>query len=117
MGTWLPGVGGVQMANDYGETVYSLLKARVSVFCIDVTKADYHPREEGLRIVADNTGGLYFNSHIFTTAVFDRVAGALAGYYALLVVPPDARKGERQVEITLLRQKGMVIGKHAYLAQ
>ena len=117
MGTWMPRLGVVQMANDYGETVFSLLKARVSVFCVDVTKADYHPREEGLRIVADSTGGLYLNSHIFTAAVFDRIAGALAGYYVLLVVPPDAQKGERQVEITLPRQKGNVIGRRVYMAQ
>jgi VWFA-related protein len=117
MGTWLVRGGTVQMATDYGETVLSLLNARVSVFCIDVTKADYHPREEGLRIIADNTGGLYFNSHIFTATMFDRIAGALAGYYALLVLPPDDQRGERHVEITLLRKKGTAIGKHAYMAQ
>jgi hypothetical protein len=117
MGTWIPAFGVVQMDNDYTETVYSLLEARVSVFCVDVTKADYHPREEGLRIVADQTGGLYLNSHIFTAAVFDRIAGALAGYYVLLVAPPDGPKGERHVEITLPRQRGTVMGKHAYLAR
>jgi hypothetical protein len=30
-----------------------------TVFCVDLTRADYHPREEGLRIIADETGGFY----------------------------------------------------------
>jgi hypothetical protein len=105
------------MEHDYAETFYSLQKARVTVFCVDITKADYHPREEGLRMVAEDTGGFYVQSHIFTTAVFDRLAGALAGYYVLFVVPPDDQKGPRRVDVSLVRRKGTVVAKRAYLAE
>ena len=117
MGTWLPGLGQVQMPAQYGETLLSLQRAKVSVFSIDVTKADYHPREEGLRLIAANTGGFYMNTHIFTTAALNRVAGALAGYYVLFVVPPDAQKGEPRIEVSLPHRKGHILSRTAYLAQ
>ncbi len=106
MGTWVPGTGIVHMANDYADAFAALQKARISVFCIDLTRADYHPREEGLRTTADDTGGFYMQSHIFTAAIFDRLAGVLAGYYALLVVPPDVNKGERQIDVRLVHRRG-----------
>jgi len=117
MGTWLPGIRMVQMPAEYEETLLSLQRARVSVFSIDVTKADYHPREEGLRLIAADTGGFYMNTHIFTTVALNRVAGALAGYYVLFVVPPDAQKGERRIEVRLPRRKGTILSRRAYLAQ
>jgi len=117
MGTWLPGMRMVQMPAEYEETLLSLQRARVSVFSIDVTKADYHPREEGLRLIAADTGGFYMNTHIFTTVALNRVAGALAGYYVLFVVPPDAQKGERRIEVRLPRRKGTILSRRAYLAQ
>jgi VWFA-related protein len=117
MGTWVPRLGMVQAEPDYADTYFSLQKARVSVFCVDMTKADYHPRQEGLRMIAEDTGGFYLQSHVFTTAAFDRIAGALAGYYVLFVVPPDARKGTRQIDVTLVRRKGTVVAKRAYVAE
>jgi VWFA-related protein len=117
MGTWLPAFGVVQMAADYEATFFALQRARVSVFCVDLTKADYHPREEGLRLIAEDTGGAYMQSHIFTTAVFDRLADALSAHYVLFVVPPDARQGARTVDVTLMHRKGTVIAKRAYWAQ
>jgi VWFA-related protein len=116
-GTWRPRFGTVTMENDYLEALAALQKARVSVFCIDITTADYHPREEGLRIIARDTGGLYLRSHIFTTAVFDRLAGALAGYYALLVIPPNERTGERRIGVRLARRKGTVLANHRYVVE
>ena len=99
----------------FQEAFTSLEHARVSVFCVDVTKADYHPREEGLRVIADETGGFYMQS--YSTPVFDRLAGALAGYYVLLVVPPDGVKGDRKIDVTLVHHRATVIAKRRYFAQ
>jgi VWFA-related protein len=117
MGTWAPRFGMVYMASDYADAFAALQKARVSVFCVDLTRADYHPREEGLRMIADDTGGFYMQSHIFSAAIFDRLAGALAGYYALLVVPPDMQKGERQIDVRLVHGKGKVFAKRRYVSE
>ena len=115
MGTWLVKFGAVLMSPDFGETVAVLQNARVSVFCVDITKADYHPREEGLRTVARETGGFYVQSYQQT--VFDQLAGALAGYYVLLVVPPDAHKGQRRIDVSLRHRRGTVVAKQRYFAQ
>ncbi len=117
MGTWVPAMGWVEMAPDYGSTLLALQRARVSVFSVDVTRADYHAREEGLRLIAEDTGGFYMNTHIFTTAALDHVAGALAGYYALFVVPPDVRKGTRRIEIRLSGRKRTILSRRVYVAQ
>jgi VWFA-related protein len=117
MGTWLPRFGAVYMAKEYADAFAALQKARVSVFCVDLTKADYHPREEGLQMIANDTGGFYMQSHIFTAAIFDRLAGALAGYYALLVEPPDAQKGERQIDVRLVHRRGTVFAKRRYVGE
>jgi VWFA-related protein len=117
MGTWHPPLGTVYMASEYTDAFAALQKARVSVFCVDLTRADYHPREEGLRMIADDTGGFYMRSHIFTTAIFDRLAGALAGYYALLVVPPDGQKGERQLDVRLAHRTGTVFARRRFAGE
>jgi hypothetical protein len=117
MGAWAQRLNSVAMDPEYGATFAALQKARVSVFCIDITKADYHPRHEGLQKVAADTGGYYLQSHIFTRSIFDKLAGALAGYYALLVVPPDDRGGERRIDVRLVGRKGTVVAKRAYLAK
>jgi VWFA-related protein len=114
MGTWMPSFGAVEMASDYKDTLQSLESARVSVFCIDVTAADYHPREEGLRQIAEESGGLYLKSHIFTTAMVDRVAGALQGFYTLSLVLPNSAHGERKVDIRLVRRRGDVMARRTY---
>ena len=117
MGTWSPRAGVVQMARDYADTFFALVRARVSVFSVDIMRADYHPRQEALEAISRDTGGIYLKSHVFTTAVFDRIAGALAGYYVLSVVPPDAQTGGRGIDVSLRRRKGTVFAKRAYSAQ
>jgi hypothetical protein len=79
MGTWFPRDDLVQMDGDYAGTLFAQQRARVSVFSIDIMRADYHPRQEALDRIARDTGGIYLKSHIFTTAMCDRIAGALAG--------------------------------------
>ena len=68
-------------------------------------------------MIADDTGGFYMQSHIFSAAVFDRLAGALAGYYALFVVAPDVQKGERQIDVRLVHRKGQVFAKRRYVGE
>jgi VWFA-related protein len=117
MGTWIPKFQSVDMDAGYPEAMMRLQKARVSVFCVDITSADYHARQEGLQSIASDTGGFYLQSHIFTTAVFDRLAGALAGHYVLLVVPPDQEKGAHRLQVSLTHRRATVIAKRWYVAE
>ena len=59
------GMSGVALAPDYDEARRSLRAARASVFCLDVTQADYHSLEAGLQQVAEDTGGFFERTHIF----------------------------------------------------
>jgi VWFA-related protein len=84
----------------YGAARRALQAARASVFCLDVTDADYHPLEAGLQMTAKDTGGFFERTHVFTSQAIERLAGALAGHYVLfLEVDAAARGGEIEVEV------------------
>jgi VWFA-related protein len=77
------GTGGVRMTPDYKPAVKALSAARVSVFVLDVTSADYHSLEVGLQSVAEATGGTYARTFRLPGVATDRIAGAISGWYVL----------------------------------
>jgi len=84
----------------YGEARRALQAARASVFCLDVTDADYHTLEAGLQMTAEDTGGFFERTHVHTGRAIERLAGALAGHYVLfLEVEPQAKSREIEVEV------------------
>jgi hypothetical protein len=101
--------GGVAMENDYGAARDALVAARTSVFSLDVTDADSHSLEAGLRLVSEQTGGFYARTHLFADAALRRLSGALAGYYVLFVEKPESERATHVVELKLTRRKGRVL--------
>jgi VWFA-related protein len=99
------GRNGVTMDPEYGAAAEALVAARVSVFCLDITKADYHSLEAGLQLVAQDTGGFFERTHQFSERAMNRLAGALAGHYVLFVDPGDrAWEDTRQrVDVSVAR--------------
>lgn len=77
------GSGGVRMTPDYKPAVKALSAARVSVFVLDVTSADYHSLEVGLQSVAAATGGTYASTFRLPGVATDRIARAISGWYVL----------------------------------
>jgi VWFA-related protein len=77
------GAEGVHMTPDYAPAVTALGAARASVFVLDVTDADYHSLEVGLRSVAAATGGTYSKTNLFPEQATKLLAGPLSGYYVL----------------------------------
>lgn len=110
------GATGVSMENEYEATADALQAARASVFCLDVTNADYHSLEAGLQIVAADTGGFFARTHLFHKRALDLLSGALAGYYVLFVEKPDLGRGAHGIEVKLTRRKGNVLAKRSYIA-
>ncbi|MGH9198070.1 MAG: hypothetical protein ACRD1T_20345, partial [Acidimicrobiia bacterium] len=104
----------VEMENNYQETRRALQAARTSVFCLDVTEADYHSLEAGLQLVAADTGGFFERTHLFTRQAMDRLAGALAGHYVLFVETADVKPGIRRIEVELTRRSGRVFAKKTF---
>jgi VWFA-related protein len=113
MGRWSPGVG-VSLDSDYEEARRAMSEARVTVFALDVTNADYHTLEVGLQQVAEDTGGFYARTHVFSGQAMDRLEHALAGHYVLTFAKPDLRPGDHVLDVTLVGRKGNVLAKKAY---
>jgi VWFA-related protein len=103
------GMSGVTLASDYDEARRSLSAARASVFCLDVTQADYHSLEAGLQQVAEDTGGFFERTHLFPGRALNRLAGVLAGHYVLMVERPPVRKGRHRVEVSVPHRNATVL--------
>ena len=106
---------GVSMVNRYEETRQALQTARVSVFSLDVTEADYHSLEAGLQIVANDTGGFFERTHILTERALSRLSGALAGHYVLFVEKPDLESGTHRIKVELTRATGTVMARNRFV--
>ncbi|MEO5894160.1 MAG: VWA domain-containing protein [Vicinamibacterales bacterium] len=106
---------GVLLDSDYDDAREALQVARASVFCLDVTEADYHSLEAGLKVVAADTGGLYQRTHIFSQAALDRVMAALEGQYVLFVEKPELRRGTHALDVRLKGRDGVVLAAATYV--
>ena len=106
---------GVTMEHGYEEAVDALLEARASVFTLDVTRADYHSLDVGLQSVSRHTGGIFARTHLFPSQAMKRLAGALAGYYVLVLESPDVDPGTHEIEVRLMRRQGTVFAKDTYV--
>ena len=113
MGRWSPGVG-VFLENEYGPARRALVEGRVTVFALDVTKADYHTLEVGLEQVAADTGGFYAKTHLFPDQAVSRLERALSGHYVLTFAKPALERGEHEIHIALVGRKGTVMAKRSY---
>jgi VWFA-related protein len=113
MGTWSPGIG-VFLDRDYGPARRALVRARVSVFALDITNADYHTLEVGLEQVAEDTGGFYAKTHLFPGQALTRLGRALSGHYVLTFARPPLPRGEHEIEIGLVGKKGTVLARRSY---
>ncbi|HSG40510.1 MAG TPA: VWA domain-containing protein [Thermoanaerobaculia bacterium] len=102
---------GVGMRPSYAPAVRALWDARISVFALDITSADSHSLEAGLKQVAADTGGLYLSTFRLPNLATEVLSKAISGYYILALDMsrmPDAT-GEIQVE--LKGRRGTVIAR------
>jgi hypothetical protein len=108
------GLNGVSMEPEYDEARRTLQAARAAVFCLDVTQADYHSLEVGLQTVAEETGGIYQRTHIFSTAAMERLVSLLGGHYVLFVEKPPLGRGEHRIDVRLKGRSGTVYARTAF---
>ena len=99
---------GVRLERDYEAARRALIEARTAVFTLDVTDADYHSLEVGLEQVAQDTGGFYAKTHLFSTQALRRVEGALAGHYVLVLEAPRLGDGSHDLRVRLVGRRGVV---------
>src|SRR5262249_26543716 len=106
-------IGGAYGANirdilDYQEALPALAQARINIFTLDVTDADYHSLENTLQNLSDLTGGLYLKTRHFANIAMDRVRRAISGRYVLVFVKPDGPRGLHHIDVDLKGRKGDV---------
>jgi VWFA-related protein len=104
---------GVMKEKGYDEALAALQRARAAVFSIDVTQADYHSLEVGLQSVSEETGGFYERSFHFPDRSVQRLIGALAGHYVLLVEPVEAPREWSDLSVKLTRRSGTILARTA----
>jgi VWFA-related protein len=104
---------GVMKEKGYDEALAALQRARAAVFSIDVTQADYHSLEVGLQSVSEETGGFYERSFHFPDRAVQRLAGALAGHYVLLVEAPERPFEWAELAVRLTRRSGTILARTA----
>jgi VWFA-related protein len=105
----------VSMLPEYEDAQRALIDARVVVFSLDVTDADFHTLEVGLRSVAESTGGFYARTKDFPTLAMERLEYALLGHYALSIEKPLLPRGNHDVTVRLVAGKGEVLMNGFYV--
>ncbi len=92
----------VLMDHRYPEIVAALAAARVTVFTLDITDADYHTLQVGLKQVAHDTGGFYVKTHLFPDIALRKLEDALSGHYELVFERPAGPPGAHEVRVELV---------------
>jgi VWFA-related protein len=100
---------------EYAEARRVLARARVTVYCLDLTRADSHTLEAGLMKVAEDTGGFYLRTHEFPGQAMSRLGAAIAGHYELSFEKPDLPRGEHVIRVELIGRKGVVLARRTYV--
>ncbi len=101
-------------SRDFSEMIYSLGRARVNLFTLDVADADYHSLEDYLKQVSQMTGGRYQKTHIFPALAMEVVRRTISGRYILVVVKPRGTRGDHEIEVELVGKKGYVYARQHY---
>jgi hypothetical protein len=90
-------------------------RARATVYCVDVTRADSHTLETGLISVAEDTGGFFVRTNWFPGQAVTRLGEALGGHYELSFEKPDLPRGEHAIRVELVGRKGVVFARRTYV--
>jgi VWFA-related protein len=88
--------------------IAALTTARTSVFSLDITTADFHTLEIGLQRLSEDTGGIYFKTHLFPETAMNKLVRAISSYYELSIVPPPKLEHPYRIEITVKRRGARV---------
>ena len=93
--------GSVVMRPEYRPALEQLIDARVVVYALDFTQADYHTLEGPMIHVAQETGGLYMKTWLAPEIAFETVSRAIEGLYQLAFLKPDLPPGRHRLKIRI----------------
>ena len=101
----------------YGPAIAMLAAARASVFSLDITTADYHTLELGLRRVSHDTGGLYIKTNRFPGTAIDKLTRMITSYYELSIIPPPDLAEAYEIRVKVQRPSTEVYVRQNTLAR
>lgn len=97
---------GVRMKRDWKAARHALDAARVSIFALDTSYADYHDLELGLQTAAAETGGFYAKTHLFPGIAVERLQRTLTGHYELTLRAPESMKRDTHSLDVRVKRRG-----------
>ena len=89
--------------HSYGPALAMLAAARASVFSLDITTADFHTLELGLRRISDDTGGLYIKTNRFPGTAISKLTRMITSYYELAIIPPSDLAEDYAIKVKVRR--------------
>lgn len=98
----------------HARAVNALQEARVNVFTLDVSDADWHTLEGTLMLLADQTGGTYEKTHVFSRQALELAFRAIEGRYVIVFSRPDRPRGRHTLKLSLRTRKGSVLARPFY---
>jgi VWFA-related protein len=107
--------GQVVMSGKYAIARRVLESARVTIFALDTTYADYHSLEVGLGKAAKDTGGFYAKTHQNPKLAVEKLQRTLSGHYELEVRRPEGLKpGVHEVVVRVKRRGATVLAPGSF---
>jgi hypothetical protein len=98
----------------HARAVNALHEARVTVFTLDVSDADWHSLEIEVMRLSDLTGGTYAKTHVFSTLALDLAFRAIEGRYVIVFARPDLPAGRHDIDLALRAKKGTILARPFY---
>ena len=106
----------VRMRPEWTQARRELEAARVSIFSLDTTYADYHTLEAGLQLAAESTGGFYAKTHLFPTIALERLQKTLTGRYEVELRRPEGLKpGTHELIVRVNRRGARVLAPTSWM--
>ena len=104
----------ITIDDSYPMAMKALSDSRTSVFSMDVTHADSHSLEVGLRQVAEDTGGFYIKTHLFPEIAMTKLARVISSYYELSIIPPPDLTENYTIKIKVDRPRTDIYVRQDY---
>lgn len=93
----------ITTGENYNAAIGALAAARTSVFSLDITTADSHTLEIGLRQLSEDTGGIYLKTNLFPASAMEKLVRVISSYYELSIAPPPGLERPYLIEVKVKR--------------
>ena len=99
----------------WSDALHAMGRARINIFTLDVTDADYHSLEGYLQQISDLTGGKYEKTNLFPSLAMEHVRRAISGRYVITFMKPkNLPRGDHDIELSLVGRRGAVFARQYF---